>query len=367
MVLRDVARRPLRLLLSAASISLATAIVLSGSVLVESIDDALRLQFEVSHREDLTVTLDDSRPFRAVRDVAHTQGVRSAEGERQVPVRLRAGHRSRTTAILGLDPDNDLHKLVDRSRHPLALTSGGLSLSRVLGELLGVRAGDAVDVEVLEGDRRKLTVPVAALVDDLLGLSGYIGASELAKLLGETPRANVMLLSVEQQELDAVTLRLNALPAVASVGRPQVDRNLVRAQVADVFGILEVVLTIFAAAIAVGVVYNNARIAFEVRSRDLATMRILGFTRGELAFVLLGEQGLQVVLGVIPGLYLGQVMGGLTLSTIDRELLRIPVSVSPSAHIGAACVVLVAAVVSALIVRRQSDGLDLVAVLKARD
>jgi putative ABC transport system permease protein len=367
MVLRDVQRRPWRLLLSAGSIALATAIVGAGSVMGDSMDEVLRLQFEVSHREDITVTLDDSHPWRAVRDAAHIPGVRYAEGERQVPVRLRAGHRTRSTAILGLDQGMDLHRLLGTDRRPLGLLPAGLSLSRPLGESLGVRAGDEVDIEVLESDRRKVRMPVATLVDDLLGLAGYMDASELGRVLGETARANVLLLAVDPRDVDEVIQRLNALPVVASIGRPSVDRGLVRAQVADVFVVLQVVLAVFASAIAVGVVYNNARIALEVRSRDLATMRILGFTRGELAFVLLGEQAIQIVLGVVPGLFLGRAIGGLSLSTIDRELLRVPVSVAPASYVGAACVVLLAALLSALIVRRQSDRLDLVAVLKARD
>jgi putative ABC transport system permease protein len=154
---------------------------------------------------------------------------------------------------------------------------------------------------------------------------------------------------------------------VAAVSRPSVDRGLVRAEEGDVLVVMHVILAIFAAAIAVGVVYNNARIAFELRSRDLATMRILGFTRGELAFVLLGEQAIQVVLGIGPGLYLGRQIGALSLSSIDREMLRIPVAVAPASYVGGACVVLLAALLSALVVRRQSDRLDLVAVLKARD
>jgi putative ABC transport system permease protein len=367
MIVRDVQRRPWRLLLSAASIALATAIVVAGGVMSDSMDEVLRLQFEVSHREDITVTLDDARGWRAVFDAAHIPGVSSAEGERQVPVRLRAGHRSRTTAILGIEPSMDLHKLLGADQRPLQLPPAGLSLSRTLGEELGLRAGDEVDLEVLQADRRKLRVPVAALVDDLLGLSGYMEAGELARLMGERKQANVLLLAVDHGDVDSVTQRLNDFPFVASVSRPSIDRGLVRAQVGDVFIVLQAVLAVFAAAIAVGVVYNNARIALELRSRDLATMRILGFTRGELAFVLLGEQAIQIVLGIAPGLYLGRVIGGLSLSTIDRELLRIPVTVSPASYLSAASVVLLAAFLSALIVRRQSDRLDLVSVLKARD
>jgi putative ABC transport system permease protein len=366
MVLRDVLRRPWRLLLSAGSIAMAASIVVAGSVMTDSMDEVLRLQFQESHREDLTVTLDESRPWRAVREAAHIPGVLSAEGERQVPVRLRAGHRARTTAILGLAPTGSLHRLLGSDWKPIAL-SPGLSLSRPLGESLGVRAGDEVDVEVLESDRRTLRVPVAALVDDLLGLAGYMDSDDLARLMGETPRADILLLAVDAPDIDEVTLRLDGVPFVESVSRPSVDRSLVRAEVGDVFIVLQLVLSLFAAAIAVGVVYNNARIALEVRSRDLATMRILGFTQGELALVLLGEQALQVVLGIPAGLYLGRAIGAASLSTIDRELLRIPVSVSASSYGGAACVVLLAALLSALVVRRQSDRLDLVAVLKARD
>jgi putative ABC transport system permease protein len=367
MVLRDAQRRPLRLVLSAGSIALATAIVLAGSVLNDSIDDVLRLQFEVSHREEISVTLSDARPWRAVRDAAHLPGVRGAEGERRVPVRLHAGHRTRTTAIFGLRPGADLHRVLGADARPLALPPAGLCLSRPLGESLGVHAGDVLDVELLERGGRTLRVPVAALVDDLLGLAGYMDAADLAHLLDETPRADVLLLAVERRDLDAVSQRLVALPAVAAISRPDVDRGLFRAQVGDVFTVLQAVLAVFATAIAVGVVYNNARIALEVRSRDLATLRILGFTRGEIAVVLLGEQAIQVALGVLPGLYLGRLLGGLTLTTLDRELLRVPPSVAPSGYVGAACVVLFAALVSALIVRRQSDRLDLVGVLKARD
>jgi putative ABC transport system permease protein len=367
MILRDVQRRPGRLLLSAGSIALATSIVLAGGVMGDSMDEMLRVQFEVSHREDVGVVLDDARPQRAAWDVAHLPGVLHAEGERQVPVRLRAGPRFRTTSILGLDPTTELHRLLSAEERPLQLAPGGLSLSRPLGEALGVAAGDVVDVEVLESDRRKVRVPVAALVDDLLGLSGYMEARELAGMMGETPSANVLLLSVDHADMDDVTRRLDDLPAVSAVTRPSVDRGLVRAEEGDVFVVFKGVLAAFAAAIAVGVVYNNARIALEVRSRDLATMRILGFTRGELAIVLLGEQAIQVVLGVVPGLPLGRFFGGLALSTVDREFIRVPVFVAPSSYAIAGCVVLLAALASALIVRRRADRLDLVSVLKARD
>src|SRR5581483_11439098 len=150
--------------------------------------------------------------------------------------------------------------------------------------------------------RQKLLLPVAALVDDLIGLSGYMERSQLDALLSEAPAVNVALLSVDRPALDALTLELQRLPHVAAVSQPDADRALLKGQVSDIYFVLEVMLALFAAAIAVGVIYNNARIALEVRSRDLATLRILGFSRAELALVLLGEQAAQLVIGIWPGL-----------------------------------------------------------------
>jgi putative ABC transport system permease protein len=367
MVLRDLQRRPVRLALSSGSIALATSIVVAGGAFGDSIRAVLRLEFEVARREQITVTLDGPRPWRAVGDVAHVPGVIRAEGERVVPVRLRVGARSRTTSILGLSPDTDLHVLLDVTQRPLALPRTGLSLSRTLADAIGARAGDAVDVEVLEEDRRVLHLQVAALVDDLLGMTGYMNSAELARLLDEQPRVNVVLVAADPRDVDAVTLRLNDLPAAAAVSRPAVDRSLVQGEVADAFAVLSLLLSCFAAAIAIGVVYNNARVALEVRARDLATMRILGFSRAELAGVLLGEQAIQVIAGLVPGLWLGKGLGALWMSGVDRELLRIPLTLSPAAYVAAGCVVALSALASGLFVRRLADRLDLVAVLKARD
>jgi len=367
MVIRDVARRPGRLLLSVASIALATAIVLVGASYGDSIDELLELQYGISHREDVAVTFDHARPWRAIRDLARVPGVANAEGERVVPVRVRAGPVTKTTTILGIARHGELYHLLDASRLPMSVPPDGLALSRVLANELAVKVGDELDIEQLELGRRRVHVPVAALVDDLLGMQAYMDARALAHVLDEEPRANVALLAVDRRDIDAVRARLDAMPAVAAVSQPAVDRELLRSEVGDVFVVLNIVLSLFAAAIAVGVIYNNARIALEVRSRDLATLRILGFTRGELAAVLLGEQAIQVALAIAPGLWLGHTLGRLTMSAVDQELIRVPLEIGTPSYVAAVCVVLLAALASALAVRRRADRLDLVAVLKARD
>jgi putative ABC transport system permease protein len=367
MIFRDLERKPFNLLLSAGSLALGLAIVVLAGALVDSINEMLHLEYEVSHREDLTVTLDKARDWRALQSLTNLPGVQNAEGERRVPVRLRAGPRSKTTMLAGLSNGSELHQLLDLRRRRIRLPEQGLALARVLAEELGVTEGSEVEIETLEGQRQTLEVPVARLVDDLLGLSGYMRLGALNALLDQAPSVNVVLLSVDRSRLDELTQRLRRFPAVSALSRPDLDRDLIKAQVADVYTAMQVLLAFFAAAIAVGVVYNNARIALEVRSRDLATLRILGFTRGELGTMLLGEQGVQLMLALWPGLKLGVWLSELTMGAVDKELLRVPATVSAPQQLAGVCVVLIAAMVSALLVRRQADRLDLVAVLKARD
>jgi putative ABC transport system permease protein len=250
---------------------------------------------------------------------------------------------------------------------PIRPPAGGVLLSRPLGAMLGVAVGDALDAEVLEGGRRHLSLRVAGFVDDFSGLSAYIDFTELERRLGEPPTITGALVSVARGDVDAVTSRLEKLPAVASFSQPELDRRQFQAQMSDALRAMTVVLAIFASVIAIGMVFNNARIALAVRSRDLATLRILGFTRGEVATVLLGEQAIQLVLGVAMGLPLGYALGAAVLRAIPPELFRVEAVLSAGSLVQAAALVLFSGVGCALWVRREADKLDLVSVLKARD
>jgi putative ABC transport system permease protein len=224
-----------------------------------------------------------------------------------------------------------------------------------------------VEVEVLETGRRRFHLPVMAFVDDFVGLSAYLNLAELERQLHEPPTASGAVLAVDRSRLGEVVRRLERIPAAAFLSQPALDQAQFINQEADAFKSIQELFVFFAAIIAIGMVFNNARIALAVRSRDLATLRILGFTRGEVAVVLLGEQAVQLVLGVLVGLPLGALFGAGVLALIPVDLFRIPAVLSLGAMVQGALVVLVAGAGSAFMVRRQADRLDLVSVLKARD
>jgi putative ABC transport system permease protein len=367
MVLRDMERHPYRLALSSLAVALATAILFIGGMMLDSLNRALWQEFNRVEGEDVTVTFDNPRPQSAVRELGHVPGVHHAEVQRVVFARLWAGFRKREVPIFGVPPHRTLRRFLDFRGEPLRLPQGGLALSRPLSTLLDLRVGDEVEVEVLEAGRRRFRVPVAGFVDDFAGLSGYMALGDLEAHLDEAPSASGALLALDRSRMDDVLRRLRQIPKVAGVSRPDLDGKQFAEQEADVFRNMQELLIVFAAIIAVGMVFNNARIALALRQRDLATLRILGFTRGEVAVVLLGEQAVQLVLGVAFGLPLGYFLGVSILAVIPPELFRIPAALTAVTVAKSAAVVLAAGALSALLVRRDADRLDLVSVLKARD
>jgi putative ABC transport system permease protein len=247
------------------------------------------------------------------------------------------------------------------------LPRSGALLTRTLAEILGVGPGDEVSFEPLEGDRRVRSVRIAGLVDEMFGIQIHMRSDALHLLLGETETMSTALLSVDRERMDDVLARLRDFPQILGAGRRDATIAHFREQSAKSTHVMAFILTLFAATIAVGVVYNNARIALSMRSRDFASLRVLGFTRGEIAEMLLFELGTQVALAIPLGWAVGYAMTDAMLRGADQEAYRLTPMVSAGTYAFATAVTLAAALMSALLVRRKLDKLDLIGVLKTRE
>lgn len=365
MVIREVERRPIRFLLSALGIAMGIAIFVMGRFANDSWGRLMTEVYPREHQEDLVVSFARSAPERAVEELAHIPGVLYAERQRIVPVRMRAGNHFRDVTIVGMPPHQELRHLLDDGRIPVELPISGLIITDKLAEVLGVRVGDEVLADVLEGDWRTRRMAIAGVIREPFGLFGYARADWLSQALGEAPRVSAVLLRIDPVRSAAVRARLKELPQVIGVtSTAQVIENY-HEQTGKSVVVMTLILTISAAAIAIGIVYNNARIALSLRSRDLATLRVLGFTRREISNVLLGELGAQVVAGIPLGLVLGTAWAKLLTRGFNTESLRFPFFISPRTYVIASAIALISGAVSALLVRNKLDHLDLIGVLKS--
>jgi putative ABC transport system permease protein len=313
------------------------------------------------------VVFDVPRSAAAGWELVNLPGVRRMEPFRAVPVRLRRGPVTKRTTLLGLEPGSELQRLVDRDGTVRQVPRGGLLISDVLAADLDVAAGDTLTVEVLEGKRAVQAVPVAAVSQDIIGSSATMRLDALRALLGEGGTLSGAYLTLDARQAPAVYRRLKRTPAVSGV---VVRESVVRGfeeTIAESFWISISMMVAFACIIAAGIVYNGARVALSERGRELASLRVLGFFRGEVTRLLLGEQALLTLIGLPGGLLLGYALAWLVAYRFESDLFRIPLVIRPTTIAYSLAVVLGAALLSALAVRRRIHRLDLIAVLKTRE
>ncbi|HSC29064.1 MAG TPA: FtsX-like permease family protein, partial [Vicinamibacterales bacterium] len=367
MILRNVGRHPVRAATSVIGIAAAVAMLVLGTFFLDSIDVLMDLQFNVIQRQDATVTFVEPASGRALYEVRRLPGVVYAEPTRAVPARLRAAQRSRIVSITGLVADPELNRVVDANAGPLRLPPDGLLLSLKLAEVLDVRIDDRVTIEVLDGRRPVASMKVTGIVEEYMGTAAYMEIDALRRLVREGDSLSGAFLKVDQARVDALYQRLKETPAVAGVSLKGTAIESFEKTLAETFYVMIFFNLMFSSVIAFGVVYNSARVSLSERSRELASLRVLGFTRGEISMILLGELAAVTLMAIPVGLLLGYAFAGLLVAAVNTELYRFPLVVSTRTHAYAATAVLVAATLSGLAVRRRLDHLDLVAVLKTRE
>lgn len=367
MVFREFVRRPLRALLNVTGVALAMAVAVTGRISYDMVETLQRVQFETAMREDLRVSFRKTLPQRAVVELLHQPGVLAAEGIRIVPVRLRSGARSRQIALT-LHPEAlTLHRIVTWPLHTVAIPAEGLLLTDVLATILGVQPGDFVDIDILEGTRAHKRAVVSGIVHDLFGLNAYASFPFWHGLAGEVEGVSSALLSVDPQQDAPLTQRLIHMPNVARIDRRRSELERFETESGKSMWITATVLTLFGVVIATGVIYNAARVALSMRSRDFASLRVLGFTPKEIGAVLAGELVAYVALAALPGLLLGVWFIRVVMGEAMQEMFRLPIVASPLTFTFAIGVTAIATLVSIVLMRGRLATLDLIAVLKTKE
>ena len=367
MILRELERRPIKAVTTILGIAMAAAVLVVGAFMKDAIDYVLDLQFELAQRQHATVTLTESASGRAVEEMLHMPGVHAVEPFRSAPVRLRRGPLSRRVGVTAIRDDAELFRLLDIHGNHITLPSNGVFMSAKLGELLNVRNGDEITMEVLSDKRPIVRLPVDGLIDDFSGMSAYMRLDALHRLLGEQDRVSGAYIGVDMARVDDLYTTLKNTPAVAGVALKKATKESFNDIVGENLMRIRMFNILFAVIIAFGVVYNSARISLAERSRELATLRVIGFRRAEVSAILLGELAVLTLIAIPIGLALGYTLASVVIHSVDSELFRIPLVVRKQTFGFAALVVLLAALVSGLVVRRRIDHLDLISVLKTRE
>lgn len=365
MVVRNVERRPVRALLSVAAIALAVAIVIVGIFTVDAVHYLTDVQFNTAQRQDVTVAFKEVRSHAALYELQRLPGVMRAEPVRTVPVRVRNANRTRRVGLVGLVSDARLVRVVDARLKTVALPPDGIVLNDALAAALDVAPGAPVQVEALEGRRPVRTVVVSDVVSEYLGLAAYMSLGALNRFMEEGPVVSGGYLQLDSARAGALYARLKKTPGVASVTISNAARRSFEETLAAVINTVTALFAVFGAAIAFAVIYNNNRIVFAERARELGSLHVLGFSHVEMAEIVLGEMALLTCVAIPLGLVTGRLLGRVVILLFSTELARIPLVIAPATNGTAVAITLVSALVSAAVTWRQIVRLDVIGVLKA--
>jgi len=367
MILRNIDRRPVRAAVTVGGIAASVAIVIIGTFFRDAIEVVVDASFNVGMRSDVALWATDPVDAGAARLLARLPGVLQVEAGRRVAVRFVHGQHSESGSILGHAAPPELQRVVDVDRHAVPIPHDGLLMSDRLADKLRLRVGDLVTVEVREGRRLVRDVVVERTVRDMMGLNAYMDRHALNRLLREGDVATQFTLRAPGTAARAVLQLTQEMPRVAGAfGKATMLRNMEEVTARNIL-IISTILTAFAAVIAVGVVYNSARIALAERSWELASLRVLGFTRAEVSVLLLGELALGIAVAVPLGMVLGWALTHGLVELMRSDQFFFPVVIRPRTYALAALCVVAAGAASAMVVRRRIDRLDMVAALKTRE
>jgi putative ABC transport system permease protein len=367
MVMRNLERRPFRALLSSTGIALASAVLIAGMYPFDAISKLMDIQFRQAQKEDITVAFNSPLAAPAKTSLAALPGVTRVELSRTTLIRASAGHQDRTVPLTAFDGEGILRVLVDSDGSSRPLPPAGVVLTESLARAIGAETGDTIDVEFLEKGELRRRVLVAGTIDESVGFGGYAERDFLNRLMRDGDLANGARLSVARGLEDETAVRLRRMPAVSGVASRLDLLAYFERSVAESILISAGIVIFAAVVIAVGVVYNGARISLSERERELATLRVLGFTRGECSTFFLMEQGIVVLIGLPIGSLAGLGLAAVLSQAFRTERYSFPVVIEPRTYVLSILVVLTAAAAVALVVRHRIDKLDMIATLKSGD
>ena len=366
-ILRHIERRPVKALMTTLGISMAGAIMVVSGFQEGAIDHMIEVQYGLSQRADIIVNYTEPTSLRSLYSLRSLQGMEQVEGFREVPAKLRFEHRFYRGSLQGIEANSSLMRLLDSELNLIDLPPAGVVPTNYLAEMLQIKPGDLLTVEVLEGSRPILQVPVVATANQDLGINVYLQRDSLNRLLKEGPAVSGAYLKVDTRYQRDVYRELKDMPRIAGVVEQASAVDAFYENVAQTILFYTFITTILGGSIAFGVVYNSMRIALSERGRELASLRVLGFERSEVAYILLGEMGLLTLAAIPAGLLFGYVLCAYLASEFQSDLYRVPLVLGINAYAFAALVVIVSSLASAVMIWRNLAHLDMVAVLKTKE
>lgn len=367
MILRQLERRPIRAGFSVLGLALSLAILIFSFFMQDSMQHLINVQYDIVQREDMSVRFVDAKPYQSIEEIGALAGVLMVEPIRDVAAKLKFRHYQKKVSISGVLPESELRQIVNEQLMPEPLPLDGVIINRKLADILHLTVGDVVEAEILNEKRKVIQLVVNAIVPEYIGMNVFINLNKLNQALDEMPKINVVSIKLDPLYNATIYQKLKQNPAIVGINIVSVLRKIFKDIMAENLFKMVFINILFAGFICFGVVYNTARIALSERGRELASLRVLGLTRKEVAYLLFGELAGITLLSIPVGIFIGKKLVYGMATAMDSELFRIPAYIENNTFGYAVLIILISTMLSFYLVWRQVDAIDLVSAQKGAE
>lgn len=368
MILRNISRNSFRAGVNVIGVMVSAGILIVGFFTIDALRYGLRFQFYEMQHQDVKVSFQREHGRDAFYDVTRFAHTRRAEPVLEYPFEIRNGWRKKDIIVTGLPRDAELQRLLSSEGETIDIGETGLVLEEHLSQTLGIGVGDLVTLKPLMGRvTKEREVVVSKVVRQFLGVAAYMNVDALSRLLDEPFVINAALLRLDTGREADLNHELRDVAGIASIVSRTDAYQAVLATLAQSMKIMNVMLVLFAGVIAFAVIYNVTSVSLAERQRELASLRVLGLTVGEVGRIMYVENFVLGAMGLLLGYPFGLAVCRLIIRAYDSDLYRLPFHVETRTYVITALLTSAFVCVANLAVRHKVIALDLVEVLKERE
>lgn len=368
MSLRSISRNRSRFAVTVMGILGSVVLLVFACFTNDAVDFLMNQNFKQINRYDYLVRFTEPIKYADIIDWNRWDEVQRMEPMVEIPAKLQAGGRIEDEILVGMAPSSRLKRVYDKHGQELQVPEEGVLICQRVADKLGLEVGDTVTVETTLGigPSRFSQLTIMEKYEPMTGSGSYISMSTSNHILGEQEAVNAVLLKLDAREMKSVEGRLQEMNGVSSLTSPARERETFEQMMGTMIASIAVMI-LFAGLLGLAIIYNTSVMTFNERQRELASLRVLGYSRQQIASLLRKETWAQAVLGIALGLPAGKAAGAAFMANASTELYSFPAIIYPRTYLIAAGAALIFVWMGQQLSLRKLNKLDMVEVLKNRD
>ncbi len=365
--LRNISRNRGRFMLTTVGIALAVALLVISYFMNDAVDYMMQSIFH-DQKYDLMIRVATPVKEGELSSIAAIDGVLKVEPFLELPVRMTYKGKSEDDVLTAYNPAMSLKKIADEKGRELNIPAQGVLLSNSQAQKLGVRVGEDVEIETLlpQGPTHRSFIRVAGISHQMIGSATYVDLEVANRLLEAQNLISGAMLKSEAGKASLVEERLGEMLNIASISSREKEIANFEANLGAMIYTVGI-MVLFAMILGLAIVYNASLMTFVERERELASLKVIGYSNKELAGILGKENLLQSILGIALGLPLGKIMATGFISSIETDLYSFPVIIYPLTYVFSTLTAIVFIIIAHRLAIRGVNRINLVETLKNRD